>query len=135
MSNEESTDSEDECGDTSLEDKLLLADRDKIYEILVRSVSIYIALHIHFNLVIKDDFKQAGSINKLLSKVSAIVSHVTRSIHAAKVLESERRLKATTVTRWNSQPSMIQSILRISEELSRHSPTDHLQSEALRGPY
>ena len=129
------SDSEDECGDTSLEDKLLLADRDKMYEDL-SEVSQQICRFAHtLQFVIKDGFKQAGSINKLLSKVSAIVSHVIRSIHAAKVLESERRLKAATVTRWNSQLSIIQSILRISEELSRHSPTDHLQSEPLRGLY
>ena len=61
--------------------------------------------------VIKDGFKQAGSINKVLSKVSVIVSHVRKSIGV-----QEKCLKAATVTKWNSQLTMIQSILRISEE-------------------
>ena len=38
----------------------------------------YIALHKHFQLVIKDGFKQAGSINN------------RKSIHVAEVLESKR---------------------------------------------
>ena len=102
------SDSEDECGDTSLEDKLLLADRDKMYEDL-SEVSQQIRRFAHtLQFVIKDGFKQAGSNNKLLSKVSAVVSHVIRSIHAAKVSESERRLKVATIIRWNSQLSMIQ---------------------------
>ena len=64
-------------------------------------------------LVIKE---QVGTIGKVLSKASAIVSHVRKSIHAAEVLESERALQTATVTRWNSQLVMIRSILRIPED-------------------
>ena len=93
LSIEDSSDSEDECGDTtysSLEDKLLLEDRDEIYEDLCE-----ISQHVHcfaqtLQHVIKDGFKQAGSINKVFSKVSVIVSHVKKSIHVAEVLESKR---------------------------------------------
>ena len=67
-------------------------------------------------LVIKDGFKQVGTIGKVLGKASAIVSHVRKSIHAAEVLESERALQTATVTRWNSQLAMIRSILRIPED-------------------
>lgn len=90
LSNEESTDSENDCGDSSLDNELLFADRDEIYEDL-SEVSQHIRCFAHtLQLVIKDGFKQAGSSNKVLSKVSALVSHVRRSIHAAEVLESER---------------------------------------------
>ena len=88
---EDSSDSEDERGDTtysSLEDKL--EDRDEIYKDLCE-----VSQHVHcfaqtLQLVIKDSFKQAGSINKVLSKVSMIVSHVRKSIRVAEVLESKR---------------------------------------------
>ncbi len=66
-------------------------------------------------LVIKDGFKQAGNITKVVSKCSTIVSHVKKSTHATELLESEKRLKSATTTRWNSQLHMIRSILRISE--------------------
>lgn len=38
-------------------------------------------------LVIKDGFKQAASINKALYKASSIVSHVRKSIHSSEILE------------------------------------------------
>ena len=67
-------------------------------------------------LVIKDGFKQAASINKALNKASSIVSHVRKSIHSSEILESEKRLKAANGTRWNSQLKMIRSVLRIPKE-------------------
>ena len=67
-------------------------------------------------LVIKDGFKHVGSISKVLGKASAIVSHVKKSIHATEALESEKSLQKATVTRWNSQLTMIRSILRIPKE-------------------
>ena len=67
-------------------------------------------------LVIKDGFKHVGSISKVLGKASAIVSHVKKSIHATEALESEKSLQKATVTRWNSQLTMIHSILRIPKE-------------------
>ena len=77
-------------------------------------------------LVIKDGFKQAPSINKVLSKASGIVSHVRKSTLSPEILESEKRLKATNVTRWNSQLSTIHSILRIPEEKHESFNTHHL---------
>ena len=67
-------------------------------------------------LVIKDGFKQASSINKVLNKVTTIVMHVRKSVNASEVLESEKRLQSADVTRWNSQLKMIRSILRVSDE-------------------
>ena len=67
-------------------------------------------------LFIKDGFKQASSINKVLNKVSDIVKHVRKLVNASEVLESEKRLQAANVIRWNSQLIMIHSILRVSDE-------------------
>ena len=39
-----------------------------------------------------------------------------KSIVSSEILESEKRLKAANVTKWNSQLKMIRSILRIPEE-------------------
>lgn len=62
-------------------------------------------------LVIKDRFKQAGGISKTISKASAIIAHVQKSKHTKELLESEKCLKNATAVRWNSQLSMIRSIL------------------------
>ena len=67
-------------------------------------------------LVIKDGFKQASNINKVLSKVSTIVKHVRKSVNASEILEPEKRLQTANVTRWNSQLKMIRSVLRVSDE-------------------
>ena len=66
-------------------------------------------------LVIRDGLKQAGPINKVLAKASAIVSHARRSTHCTDILEGERRLQAANATRWNSQLTMVRSLLQISE--------------------
>ena len=76
-------------------------------------------------LVIKDGFKQAGIINKVLSKVSTIVSHVHKSMHASEILESEKRLQNATVTHWNSELNIVQSILRVPEEKLNSLDTHH----------
>ena len=82
VSNEECSDSEDDCVDNSLED---VEDRDKIYYDLYE-ICQHVPCFAHtLQLVIKDGFKQAGNINNVISKVSTIVSHVKKSIHAAEV--------------------------------------------------
>ncbi|KAF6036847.1 hypothetical protein EB796_004843 [Bugula neritina] len=67
-------------------------------------------------LVVKDGFKQAGSITKVLSKAAHIVNFIRQSTLATDILEGERRDEAATCTRWNSQLLMIRSILQLSEE-------------------
>ena len=67
-------------------------------------------------LVIKDGFQQASSINEVLSKVSTIVKHVRKSVNASEILGSEKRLQTANVTRWNSQLKMIRSVLRVPDE-------------------
>jgi len=59
--------------------------------------------------------KQAGPITNVLGKVANIVSHVRQSLHASELIEDERRLQTANATRWNSQLTMVRSILRIPE--------------------
>lgn len=68
-------------------------------------------------LVIKDAFdKSDNSLRKIIVKVSKLVSHVRKSIHASELLEEEKRVQASNATRWNSQLHMIQSVLNIPEQ-------------------
>ena len=71
-------------------------------------------------LVIKDGLQQAPNVKRVLGKVSAIFAHVKKSVHSSEVLETEKCLQTATVTRWNSQRSMIKPILKI--------PADKLNS-------
>ena len=84
----------------------------------------------HTQLVIKDGFKQAGNITKVLSKVSTIVSFSKKSTLAAKVLEAEKCLKTANATRWNSQLQSIRSVLcmRIPGETLNSLNTTHLST-------
>ena len=122
---EDSFDSEDdEMGDDC--DALHPSSSELLYEEIDETCQ-HVRCFAHtLQLVIKDGFKQVGNISKVLGKASAIVSHVRKSIHAAEVLESERSLQAATVTRWNSQLTMILSmILRIPEEKLNTLGTTH----------
>ena len=68
-------------------------------------------------LVVKDGLLQCGShMKKVVAKVSNLVNYVRKSQHASKLLENEKRLQTATVTRWNSQLYMIQSVLKVLEE-------------------
>ncbi len=62
-------------------------------------------------LVIKDGFKDARQIERIISKCSKIVSHVRKSTIATEVLEGEKKLEIANATCWNSQLKMIRSIL------------------------
>ena len=77
-------------------------------------------------LVIKDGFKQAGNITKVLSKVSTIVSFSRESTLAAEVLEAEKRLKTANATRWNSHLQSIRLVPRTPEETLNSLNATHL---------
>ena len=76
-------------------------------------------------LVIKDGFQQAGTINKVLVKASAVVSHVRKSIHATEMLENYKRLQTANATQWNLQLAIVRSILNIPDEKLRSLDTQH----------
>ena len=58
-------------------------------------------------LVVKDGFKRASQIGKVINKCSKIVSHVTKSTIARDSLDGEKTLKPAVATRWNSQLKML----------------------------
>ncbi|CAG2203266.1 unnamed protein product [Mytilus edulis] len=55
-------------------------------------------------------------LKTVISKASNIVRYVRKSINASDILEGEKRLQADNATRWNSQITMIRSVLEVSEE-------------------
>lgn len=68
-------------------------------------------------LVIRDAFEECGqNIQKIISKVSKVVSFVRKSVIASEILEEEKRLQACNATRWNSQMHMIRSILNVPSD-------------------
>lgn len=68
-------------------------------------------------LVVKDGLKDASPhLKTVISKVSSIVKYVRKSLNATEILEGEKRLQADNATRWNSQITMIRSVLEVSEE-------------------
>ena len=67
-------------------------------------------------LVIKDGFKNASQISRVISKCSKIVSHVRKSTIATEILDDQKKLEIANATRWNSQLKMIRSILAVDQE-------------------
>ena len=67
-----------------------------------------------FSHVVKDGFKQASQIDRIINKCSKIVAHVHRSTIATATLEGEKTLKLANATHWNSQLKMIKFILAIT---------------------
>lgn len=77
-------------------------------------------------LIVKDGFKKAGQVNRVIAKCSKLVSHVRKSTVATEILELEKKLQIANSTRWNSQLKMIRSVLAVDplklEEL-KEAPT------------
>ena len=67
-------------------------------------------------LVIKDALKNAGHIQRVLGKISKLISHVRHSSQACELFENDHKLQIANVTRWNSQLTMIKSLLDTSDE-------------------
>ena len=67
-------------------------------------------------LVVKDRMKEIGSLQRVISKSSNIVSHVRKSIHASELLENFKKLQAFNVTHWNSEVKMTRSVLNIPSD-------------------
>ena len=63
--------------------------------------------------VVKDGFKGATQINKVIAKASSIVNHIRKSTVASDLLADFPRVQAANQTRWNSQLKMIRSLLAI----------------------
>ena len=80
-------------------------------------------LHIHLpcyahtlQLVIRDGLKESGQhLKGIIAKAASIVGSIRKSVHATEILESEKRVQAQNLTRWNSQIIMIRSLLNIPD--------------------
>ena len=77
-------------------------DDEDIQPIDLKDCLIYTQEHdscyIHtIQLVVRDGFREAGTMNKILAKAANIVSYVCRSIHANEILEGEKKLQAKVV--------------------------------------
>ena len=109
--------SENESSDSEIDDDESIVENETVHQEFhndLSSVTDHMPCFAHtLQLVIKDGFKQAGNITKVLCKVSTIVSFSKKSTLAAEVLEAEKRLKTANATRWNSQLQTIRSVLRI----------------------
>lgn len=68
-------------------------------------------------LVVKDGLAEvSGHLKSVLTKAAKIVTYVRKSVHATEVLQDFNRLQAANATRWNSQLTMINSVLNIPED-------------------
>ena len=76
-------------------------------------------------LVVKDGMKAAGTLRSVIGKASNIVSHARKSTISTGLLEGHRKLQAANVTRWNSEITMIRSVLRIPQETLDQLDTMH----------
>ena len=65
-------------------------------------------------LVIKDGLANADQIKRVLGKASRLVNHVRHSTLASELFENVGRLQTANVTRWNSQLTMLKSLLKVS---------------------
>ena len=77
-------------------------------------------------LVVKDGFKEAGSLNKVLENAGKIVTYVRKSMNSSDLLEGEKKLQAKVATQWNSELCSIKSILSIPEDKLLQLDTAHL---------
>ncbi len=72
-------------------------------------------------LVIKDGMEKAEQIKRVLAKVSRLISFVRHSTVASDLFEGENRLQAENKTRWNSQLTMLKSLLQVVDSDAMHS--------------
>jgi len=68
-------------------------------------------------LVIKDGFKNAEAVTRVLEKMARLVKHVRHSSIASDLFEGDLKLQMSNVTRWNSQLTMIRSVLRVDPSI------------------
>ena len=63
----------------------------------------------------KDGLKNAGPIQRILSRISKLVSDVRHSSQACDIFAKDLKLQMANATRWNSQLAMIKSLLIVSD--------------------
>ena len=101
----------DEEDDSDEESSLSASDDSTMFDVL--PVEHHGCFAHVLQLVVKDGFRSASQIERIINKCSKIVAHVRRSTIAKECPEGEKTLKLANATRWNSQLKMIRSILAI----------------------
>ncbi|XP_011405772.1 PREDICTED: uncharacterized protein LOC105313774 [Amphimedon queenslandica] len=66
-------------------------------------------------LVIKDGLVGADQVKRVLGKATKLVSHLRHSTFASELFEDIGRLQSGNVTWWNSQLTMLKSIVKVSD--------------------
>ncbi len=64
-------------------------------------------------LVVKDGMDKADQVKRVLGKVARLVSHVRHLTSASDLFVDVNRLQSANVTRWNSQLTMLKSLLKV----------------------
>ena len=108
LENEES-DSDDDDDVEDDENEILAANLSECMVYLPQHDSCFVHT---IQLVVKDGFKKAEAINKVLLRHS----YVQKSVNASEILEGERRLQAKVATRWNSELKSIRSLMHVPVE-------------------
>ena len=65
----------------------------------------------------KDGLKDVGHLRTVIQKASSFVSHVRKSHKASEILEKFNKLQISNATRWNSQLTMLRSILKVPNDI------------------
>lgn len=104
------SDSEDEDEDSSLE--------PMVFDYPIEDIPKHGRCFAHtLQLVVKDGMKEVSPhLKTVIAKAANLVKYVRKSIKASEILEEEKRLQADNATRWNSQLTMIRSVLGVPEE-------------------
>ena len=68
-------------------------------------------------LIVNDGLKHAQHFDRLLSKISRLVSHVRHSTVISDVFDGHCRLQQSNATRWNSSLNMVRSVLRVPDDV------------------
>ena len=61
--------------------------------------------------------KESSGTDAMISKCSKIFAHVRKFTVATEILEGVNRLQTENYTRWNSQLTMILSVLNVPKEM------------------
>lgn len=123
---EDDTDGEVECLEDDESDDLNMGEIDRSFESELSNDLDGLPAEHHgcfahvLQLVVKDGFKRAPQVEKIIRKCSKIVSHVRKSTIAKDHLEGEKVLQIANATCWNSQLKMLRSIVVV--------PSDKLDS-------
>ena len=66
-------------------------------------------------LIIKEGLNNTNQIRRILGKVSRLINHVSHSTVSNDIFDGQNRLQIANATRWNSQLTMLESLIQVFE--------------------